>query len=59
MRLQEIQQFLNKEIEVVKVGKKDYGLTLGASSAKTGVEALIEEHEAWLKTKRKKKKSRK
>ncbi|ABC77686.1 DEAD/DEAH box helicase [Syntrophus aciditrophicus] len=59
MRLQEIQQFLNKEIEVVKVGKKDYGLTLGASSAKTGVEALIEEHEAWLKTKRKTKKSRK
>jgi len=57
-RLEEIQQFLNKEIEVVKVGKKDYGRTLEIGDRKTGVEALIEEHEAWLKT-RKRKKSRK
>jgi len=57
-RLEEIQQFLNKEIEVVKLGKKDYDSTLDLSSRKTGAEALIEEHEAWLKS-RKKKKSRK
>jgi ATP-dependent RNA helicase RhlE len=57
-RLEEIQQFLNKEIEVVKVGKRDYGWTLDVSSRKTGVEALIEEHEAWLKSK-KKRRSRK
>jgi len=56
-RLEEIQQFLNKEIEVVKLGKKDYKQTLDISSGKTGVEALIEEHEAWLKS-RKRKKSR-
>jgi ATP-dependent RNA helicase RhlE len=57
-RLEEIQQFLNKEIEVVKLGKKDYDSTLDLSSRKTGAEALIEEHEAWLKS-RKRKKSRK
>lgn len=57
-RLEEIQRFLNKEIEVVKVGKRDYEWTLDASSRKTGVEALIEEHEAWFKSK-KKRRSRK
>jgi len=54
-RLEEIQQFLNKEIEVVKLGKKDYDSTLDLSSRKTGAEALIEEHEAWLKSRKKKK----
>jgi ATP-dependent RNA helicase RhlE len=52
-RLEEIQRFLNKEIEIVKVGKRDYEWTLDVSSRKTGVEALIEEHEAWLKSKKK------
>ncbi len=55
-RLEEIQQFLNKDIEVIKIGKKDYEQTLDISNRKTGVQALIEEHEAWLKTKKRKKK---
>jgi ATP-dependent RNA helicase RhlE len=53
-RLEEIQQFLNKDIEVMKLGKKDYAQTLDISKKKTGVQALIEDHEAWLKSKKRK-----
>ena len=54
--LAEIQQFLNKEIEVIKLGKKDYARTMDFSkkSINTDVQALIEDHEAWLKTKKRK-----
>ena len=57
--LAEIQQFLNKEIEVIKLAKKDYEHTIDIANKKTGVQALIEEHEAWLKTKRRKKSTKK
>jgi len=55
-RLQEIQQFLHKEIEVLKIGKKDYARTLDFFQKNTGadVQALIAEHEAWLATKKRK-----
>jgi ATP-dependent RNA helicase RhlE len=53
-RLEDIQQFLNKDIEVMKLGKKDYAQTLDISKKKTGVQALIEDHEAWLKSKKRK-----
>ena len=55
-RLQEIQQFLHKEIEVLKIGKKDYSRTLDFFQKNTGadVQALIAEHEAWLATKKRK-----
>ncbi len=54
--LSEIQQFLNKEIEVLKIGKKDYARTMEIAKKKTDtdVHALIEDHEVWLKTKKKK-----
>lgn len=57
-RLQEIQQFLTKEIEVIKVGKKEYARTLemAAKPTTTDIKALIEDHEAWLKSKKRKKK---
>lgn len=56
-RLQEIQQFLTKEIEVIKVGKKEYARTLemAAKPTTTDIKALIEDHEAWLNAKKKKK----
>jgi ATP-dependent RNA helicase RhlE len=56
-RLQEIQQFLDKEIEVIKVGKKDYARTIDIAKKNTDldVRALIEDHDAWLKTKKRKK----
>ena len=57
--LAEFQQFLNKEIEVIKLAKKDYEHTIDIANKKTGVQALIEEHEAWLKTKRRKKSTKK
>jgi len=54
--LNEIQQFLNKEIEVIKLGKKDYARTMeiAKKNTDTDVQALIEDHEAWLKTKKRK-----
>jgi ATP-dependent RNA helicase RhlE len=54
--LKEIQQFLNKEIEVIKLGKKDYARTMDIAkkNTDTDVQALIEDNEAWLKTKKKK-----
>lgn len=59
-RLAEIQQFLNKEIEVIRIGKKDYTRTLDMAQKNTGtdVQALIAENEAWLAA-GKRKKSRK
>ena len=58
--LSEIQQFLNKEIEVIKLGKKGYARTidLAKKKADNDVQALIEDHEVWLKTKKKKKNAR-
>jgi ATP-dependent RNA helicase RhlE len=54
--LNEIQQFLNKEIEVIKLGKKGYARTIDIAkkNADKDVQALIEDHEEWLKTKKKK-----
>lgn len=55
-RLSEIQQFLNKEIEVIKLGKKDYARTLEVTqkNISTDVMALVADHEAWLKAKKRK-----
>ncbi len=54
--LSEIQQFLNKEIEVIKVGKKDYVRTLDIAkkNTDTDVQSLIADNEAWLNTKKRK-----
>ncbi|MFZ2398058.1 MAG: DEAD/DEAH box helicase [Smithella sp.] len=55
-RLNEIQQFLNKEIEVIKLGKKGYARTMDIAKKNTDkdVQALIADNEDWLKTKKKK-----
>jgi ATP-dependent RNA helicase RhlE len=54
--LGEIQQFLNKEIEVIKLGKKGYARTLDIAkkNTDTDVQALIADNEAWLATKKRK-----
>jgi ATP-dependent RNA helicase RhlE len=59
--LNEIQQFLNKEIEVIKLGKKGYARTMDIAKKNTDkdVQALIADNEAWLKTKKKKKAKKK
>jgi ATP-dependent RNA helicase RhlE len=55
-RLDEIQSFLNKDIEVIKVGKREYRETLDIAVKKNDVKSLIEDHEAWLKSRKRKKK---
>ena len=54
--LMEIQQFLNKEIEVIKLGKKDYARTMDIAkkSSDNDVQALIADNEVWLATKKRK-----
>jgi len=53
--LQAIQQFLTKDIEVISVGKKEYARTVEISPQSTDLRALIEEHEARLKKRKRKK----
>jgi ATP-dependent RNA helicase RhlE len=54
-RLEEIQAFLNKKIEVLKMGKEDYALAVTSVRESDDPMALIREHEAWLQKKKKKK----
>ena len=54
--LKEIQQFLNKEIEEIKISKKDYSFTVNSVDAENDLQALFDEHEKWEKKKRKKRK---
>jgi len=55
-RLNEIQQLLNKEIDVIKLGKKGYARTMDIAKKNTDkdVQALIADNEAWLETRKKK-----
>ena len=53
--LEEIEGFLTKPVEVIKVGKKDYARTVDMYSEKKDVQTLIREHEAWLEEKKRKK----
>ena len=57
----EIQQFLNKEIEVIKLGKKDYARTIDIAkkNADKDVRALIADNEVWLESKKNKKNAKK
>jgi ATP-dependent RNA helicase RhlE len=59
--LAEIQQFLNKEIEVIKLGKKDYARTMDIAkkSTATDLQALMADHETWLESKKRKPKRKK
>ena len=58
-RLEEIQGFLNKEIEVLKIGRKEYTLTVASAAKNSSAMELIREHEAWKKQKQKKRKPKK
>ena len=52
--LEEIQGFLNKKIEVLKIGKESYAHTVACATESNSPVALIREHEAWLREKEKK-----
>lgn len=51
--LEEIQQFITKEIEVIKVTKKDYTLTVAPQKEAETIQELIDEYENWTKKKKK------
>ena len=54
-RLEEIQGFLNKKIEVLRMGKKSYAHAVASTTESNDALSLIQEHEAWLQNKKKKK----
>ncbi|MDY0221900.1 MAG: DEAD/DEAH box helicase [Desulfobacterium sp.] len=56
-RLEEIQTFINKKIETIKVSKNDYAMVVEPEPEFTDVKDLIADNERWLKTKKKKRKT--
>lgn len=52
-RLKEIEGFINKEIEVIRISKEAYAFTIGPSDEEKSIKELIQENEAWLKQKKK------
>lgn len=54
-KLNEIEQYINKEIEVVNISKKEYNLTVTSSGKIKDIQSLIAEQEAWEEKTRKKK----
>jgi ATP-dependent RNA helicase RhlE len=57
-RLEEIQEFLHKPVEVLKITKKEYALTIDPSETAIGLDALISPDEIRPKKKSKGKKTR-
>ncbi len=54
--LQDIQQLINKDIEVIKLYKKDYDNILSLPEKDLDLQKIINEHEQWEANKKKKKK---
>jgi ATP-dependent RNA helicase RhlE len=51
--LEEIQQFITKDIEVIKVTKKDHSFTVAPTKEPETIQELIDEYENWTKKKKK------
>jgi ATP-dependent RNA helicase RhlE len=56
--LDEIQQLINKDIEVIKLYKKDYDNILSLPEKDLDLQEIINEHEQWEKSRKKKKKKK-
>ena len=52
--LEDIQQLLNRDIEVIKLYKKDYAHTVNPPKEADSIKEMIAEHETWEKNKKKK-----
>jgi ATP-dependent RNA helicase RhlE len=52
--LQEIQQFVKKDIEVIEISNREYAFTVTIPENKGNIQNLIKEYEDWEKKKRKK-----
>jgi len=57
--LEDIQGFLNKEIETIQVGKKEYGLIVQTSERPETIQDLIQANEDWEKSRKKKSRKKK
>ena len=57
--LEEIQQFITKDIEVIKVTKQDYSFTVAPPKEAESIQELINEYENWTKKKKKKNSAKK
>ncbi|MFA4916369.1 MAG: DEAD/DEAH box helicase [Syntrophales bacterium] len=55
-RLDDIQQFLNKKIEMITLSKNEYAETITFFNEPQGIQDLIKEQEEWEKKKKKRKK---
>jgi len=58
VRLEEIQGFLDKPIDVIKIAKEDYAFTLQHPSGEHSLEELMEEMNEWEKNKKKRRKKK-
>ncbi|WP_447970913.1 DEAD/DEAH box helicase [Nitrospira sp. M1] len=58
-RLEEIQGFLDKQIDVIKIAKEDYAFTIQHPSGEDTLEELLETMNEWEKHKKKKKRKSK
>ncbi len=54
--LEDIQQLINKDIEVIKLYKKDFDTILSLPEKDLSLQEMINEHEQWEKSRKKKKK---
>jgi ATP-dependent RNA helicase RhlE len=57
-RAEAIQTFLNKKIEVIPVGKKEYDYTVSLSNEEASIQDMIQEQEEWEKGRKKKSKKK-
>jgi len=55
--LEDIQQLINKDIEVIKLYKKDFDTILSSPGEDLNLQELIDEHEQWEATRKKRKKN--
>ncbi|MEF9475922.1 MAG: DEAD/DEAH box helicase, partial [Candidatus Mariimomonas ferrooxydans] len=54
--LEDIQQLINKDIEVIKLYKKDYDGIVSSHGENLNLQEMIDEHEQWRKNRKKRKK---
>jgi ATP-dependent RNA helicase RhlE len=54
--LEDIQQLINKDIEVIKLYKKDYNYIVSSAGEEPSIQEMIDEQEQWEANKKKRKK---
>ena len=57
--LEEIQKFITKDIDVIKITKQDYSFTIAPPKEADTIKEMIDEYESWTGSKKKKKSTKK